>query len=122
MAVFDAMKEKYELVEIDQHLVLFTNMRLDRNTVPEGIYCYDVRDSDELDGSMAEIKPHVLVNHWGTILCREAFLLNEWGGYDPEDWSFLGEHMTLAEFLSAAPEQLAAYLEPQIPGAGMTMK
>ena len=62
MAALDAAKEEYELVEIDGHPVLFTNMRLDRDTVPEGIYCYDVRDSDELDGSMAEIRSYVLVN------------------------------------------------------------
>ena len=122
MAALDAAKEGYELVEIDGHPVLFTNMRLDRDTVPEGIYCYDVRDSDELDGSMAEIRPHVLVNHWGTILCREPFPLDGRESYEPEDWNFLGEDMTLAEFMSAAPEELAAYLEPQIPGEGMAMK
>lgn len=122
MAAFDAAKEEYELVEIDGHPVLFTNMRLDRSTVPEGIYCYDVRDSDELDGSMAEIRPHVLVNHWGTILCRDPFPLDGRESYEPEDWNFLGEDMTLAEFMSAAPEELAAYLEPQIPGEGMAMK
>ena len=70
MAVFDATKEKYELMEIDGRPVLFTNLRLDRETVPEGLFCYDVRDSDDLDGSFAEIAPFVRVNHWGTILCR----------------------------------------------------
>ena len=73
MAVFDATKEGYMLAEIDGKPVLFTNMRLDRDTVPEGLFCYDVRDSDDLDGSFAEIKRSVMVNHWGTILCRGRF-------------------------------------------------
>ena len=47
MAVFDATKEGYMLAEIDGKPVLFTNMRLDRDTVPEGLFCYDVRDSDD---------------------------------------------------------------------------
>ena len=49
MALFDAAKEGYELTEIDGRPVLFTNMRLNRDTVPAGIFCYDVRDSDALD-------------------------------------------------------------------------
>ena len=56
MKGLDANTQKYELAEIDHNVVLFTNMRLDRDTVPEGIFCYDVRDSDNLDGSMAQIK------------------------------------------------------------------
>lgn len=122
MKPIDATNEMYELAEIDQRIVLFTNMRLDRNTVPDGLYCYDVRDSDNLDGSMAEIKPYVMVNHWGTILSREPFQMNEWGSYYPEDWSYLGDTMKLEDFSAATREQLAAYLQPEIPPATMTMQ
>ncbi|MDD2957574.1 MAG: hypothetical protein PHR92_03505 [Lachnospiraceae bacterium] len=115
MAVFDAAKEGYLLAEIDEKLVLFTNMRLDRDTVPEGLFCYDVRDSDNLDGSMAEVKPFVMVNHWGTILCREPFPMNEYGSYYPEDWGYLDKSMSLAEFVSATPEQLSAFRQPEPP-------
>lgn len=38
MAVFDAAKEGYMLAEIDSRVVLFTNMRLDRDTVPTGLF------------------------------------------------------------------------------------
>lgn len=122
MKPLDATKEQYELAEIDQRVVLFTNMRLDRNTVPDGLHCYDVRDSDNLDGSMAEIKPHVMVNHWGTILSHEPFPLNEWGSYYPEEWGYLSDTMTLSEFTAATPEQLAAYLQPKVPPPAMTMQ
>lgn len=122
MTPFDAAKEGYLLAEIDSRLVLFTNMRLDRDTVPEGLFCYDVRDSDHLDGSMAEVKPFVLVNHWGTILSKEPFPMNEYGSYYPEDWGYLDESMNLAEFQAATPEQLAAFQKPSLSCPGMMMK
>ena len=110
MKGLDANTQKYELAEIDHNVVLFTNMRLDRDTVPEGIFCYDVRDSDDLDGNMAEVKPFVLVNHW------------ESGSYYPEDWGYLGEDMSLSEFQKETAEQLEARLEPQPSGGEMTMQ
>lgn len=122
MTPLDATKEGYLLAEIDGRLVLFTNMRLDRDTVPEGLSCYDVRDSDHLDGSMAEVKPFVMVNHWGTILSREPFPLDDHGSYYPEDWGYLDESMSLAEFQAAPPEQLAGYQKPMPPRPGMGMK
>ena len=110
MKGLDANTQKYELAEIDHNVVLFTNMRLDRDTVPEGIFCYDVRDSDDLDGNMAEVKPFVLVNHWGTILSKEPFPMDESGSYYPEDWGYLGEDMSLSEFQKETAEQLEARL------------
>lgn len=43
MAIFNAGKEGYLLARIDGRQVLFTSMRLDRATIPEGLYCYDIR-------------------------------------------------------------------------------
>lgn len=110
------------LAEIDSRVVLFTNMRLDRDTVPDGLLCYDVRDSDNLDGSFAEVKPYVIVNHWGTILSREPFPMNEYGSYYPEDYGYLSGSMTLEEYTAATSEQLAAFLQPEPPSAGMKME
>lgn len=56
MAVFDADEKGYLLAEIDGEPVLFTNMRIDCNTVPNCIFCYDIRDSGHLDGSIAEFE------------------------------------------------------------------
>lgn len=120
MAVFDATKEGYLLAQIDHRPVLFTNMRLDRDTVPEGLFCYDVRDSDHLDGSMAEVRPYVMVNHWGTILSREPFPLDEYGSYYPEDWNY-ADSMTLAEFIQSPADQLAAATGGKPAMTGMTL-
>ncbi len=95
----DAQKERYELVEVDGKVCLFTNLRLDRSSIPEELYCYDVRDSDALDGSFAQLKSYVLVNHWGTLLSKEAFPLDETGAYYPEEEeNYLGAALSLAEY------------------------
>ncbi len=122
MALLDAMKENYELMEIDGRAALFTNSRLDRDTVPAGLFCYDVRDSDNLDGSFAEIKSFVRVNHWGTIICREALPFDEYGSYYPEDWGFSGEQMAVSAFQEADEVQLAGMLGMEPPGQGMAME
>lgn len=123
MAVFDAEKEGYELGEMDGKMVAFTNMRIDRDTVPEELYCYDIRDSDRLNGSCAEIKPYVMVNHWGTILCKEPFPMNERGSYYPkEDMNYLGVSISLQEFRESTEEELrnTAYTENQSAMSGLT--
>lgn len=101
MAVLHAAREQYELCELDGKPVAFTNMRLDRQTIPDGLYCYDIRDSDNLDGSYAEVKAHVMVNHWGTILCKSPFPLNEYGSYYPENsMNYLGTTVSLQDWMN----------------------
>ena len=101
MAVLHAAREQYELCELDGKPVAFTNMRLDRQTIPDGLYCYDIRDSDNLDGSCAEVKAHVMVNHWGTILCKSPFPLNEYGSYYPENsMNYLGTTVSLQDWMN----------------------
>lgn len=100
MAAFHAASEQYELSELDGRLVAFTNIRLDRESVPADLYCYDIRDSDHLDGSCAEVKKFVMVNHWGTILSKSPFPLDEHGSYYPaEDMNYLGVTVSLQEWL-----------------------
>ena len=96
----DARKELYELMEIDGTPVIFTNMRIDRSTIPDELYLYEVRDSDDLDGSFAEIKWSVCVNHWGSIITKEQFPLTEWGSYYPEECRYLGYDISLEEYIN----------------------
>ena len=44
----------------------FTDMRVDRTSIPKGLYAYDVRD--ECDGGPGEIRSFILVNHMGTLI------------------------------------------------------
>lgn len=55
----NAAEESFELMEMFGQTVLFTNMRVDRSTVPEGLHVYDVRHDDDYTGEICEIKPFV---------------------------------------------------------------
>ena len=48
----DARNEDFELAEIDNVVVIFTNARIDRDTVPFDLYCYDVRESEGFSGDV----------------------------------------------------------------------
>ena len=98
----NAEEESFELMELFGQTVLFTNMRVDRSTVPEGLYVYDVRDED-CTGEICEIKPSVMVNHWGTIICKEPIEMDEfWHSkfVDKDNYSYLGDSVKLDEYIN----------------------
>lgn len=72
----------------------FTNGRVDRNTLPEGLYAYDIRGGDEID--FCTLEPNVCVNHTGTFICDIPVpmnvLENEYWRHkeyiDIVDWNF----------------------------------
>ena len=99
MAV-DARKERFERALIDGREVLFTNLRIDRSTVPETLHCYDIRETDGFSGVAASVERYVLVNHWGTILSKEPFPL-ESGRYEIEadDIEYQDEFYTVDEYM-----------------------
>ena len=78
---FDAKMEGYDLVEVDGRVCLFSYMRLDRNSVPEGIFCYEVEDSEREDCSFGKIKERVEHRRMGSILCREKLPIGADGKY-----------------------------------------
>ena len=99
MSRVDAKETCWEKVEVLGREGLFTCLRVDRSTVPEGWYMYEVRHDDECQGEPVEIALWVMVNHWGTLLVKEPFDLeksqitnNAYLYIDPEeDWNYLGE-------------------------------
>lgn len=96
----DAKKETFELAMLDAYPVLFTSARVDLKTVPKDLFCYDVRHDDDGQGIACEVKPHVLVNHWGTVLSKEEIPMEEDGSYYPrEDLDYSGESLTVEEYL-----------------------
>ena len=107
----DARKETFDLIQLDGVTCLFTNLRVKRETVPNGLYCYDIRDSDDLDGSFAEVNDFVLVNHWGTILSKVEFPKNEFHCYYPQDTDavFLDRTMGAEEFLLNREPELSLH-------------
>lgn len=103
----DAGKEKFELAMLDEYVVLFTCSRIDRDTVPEGLHCYDVRHDDDCQGIACEVKPYVIVNHWGTIMSKEEIPMEDGGSYYPkEDLNYIGELCTIEEYLQLDTGQI----------------
>ena len=103
MCKVNAKTEAYESFFILGQDALFTNSRLDRTTIPEGLYAYDLRD--ECDGNINELKDFVLVNHWGTVLVKDPIEGADKGvQIKADDYNYLGDSMTIDEFMSEQNE------------------
>ncbi len=70
MIRLDYAKERMPKVLVRGILCEFNDMRIDRNTIPEGKFIYEVADDDS-DGEPARIRPGILVNFFGTIICNQ---------------------------------------------------
>ena len=77
--IFNAMTEHYEEITVCGKPALFTSIRIKRDTIPDGLYVYDVRHDDECQGIPCEIAPFVMVNQWGTIILAEPLELPDDG-------------------------------------------
>ena len=103
---YDAEKLTYQEVTILGKPALFTECRLDRTTVPEGVYRYELRHADEDWGEPITLSRSILVNYYGTVLTREPFQLpvEGWIPLASDSLSFQdGGCRTLAEFQQKYP-------------------
>lgn len=100
------MKEDYEVITLFGKPALFTNARIDRSVLPKGVYAYDLRGSDYDPGYPMYIEDHVCVNHAGTVLTLESLDANNEPVFMAigDEINFVGEQMTLAEFIAANTE------------------
>lgn len=107
----DAMKEVFEEVTVLDKPMLFTCLRIDRSTVPKGLYMYEVRHDDDMRGDPVQIANWIMVNHWGTLISSEPLKLTPSGAVnnayldiDPEkDWNYEGVETTVAEYMEQHP-------------------
>ena len=101
---YDAMKVEYEPFYLFGHDCLYTDMRIDRRSMPKGMYAYDLRHGD--DGIPCTLEKHVVVNHFGTVLSTRPFSLPK-EGYKcigEDDYSFSGlPECTLADYMKSHP-------------------
>lgn len=107
----DAMKEVFEEVTVLDKPMLFTCQRIDRATVPKGLYLYEVRHDDDMRGDPVQIANWIMVNHWGTLISNEPLKLtpsktvnNAYLDIDPEkDWNYEGAEATISEYMERHP-------------------
>lgn len=100
-------KADYQEIEVCGVNGLFSNGRIDRSKLPEGLYCYDLRGTDDDPGELHYLEEQVVVNHAGSVITAEPIDLTEAGRLDVyEDMSFQGGSMTLRQFYEDAfPEK-----------------
>ena len=90
---------KQEVVELFGTTALFFNERIRQENVPEGLYRYDLRGSDDDPGEPASLENHVTVNHAGTILTAKPLDIPEKGFLALDDGlNFTGKEMTVDVF------------------------
>lgn len=102
MSAVDARTERFEAVEIVGIPGLFTTQRVDRSTVPKGMYAYDMQTSEEDWSQPCVLARHITVEHFGTVLTASPIPLppNGYLNLSAGDFDEQGgtEHLTAAEF------------------------
>ena len=83
MSRHDAMKETFEEVTILDIPALFTPVRINRSTVPDGYYLYEVRHDDDCRCA-AQVARNIIVNYWGSLITRDEIKLPDDGYLDIE--------------------------------------
>lgn len=71
----DYKKEKFQKVSVCGIPCDFSEMRIDRSTVPKGRYQYEVADDDESQGDPARVRHDIMVNFFGTLISDVPLLL-----------------------------------------------
>nr|WP_289706873.1 LPD28 domain-containing protein [Enterocloster clostridioformis] len=106
METVDVRKEMLEEVDLLGKTGYFTELRVDKDTVPEGMHCYELRHGDD-DGFPVSVEENVRVNYFGAVLLAEALELGEdkalQFGY--EDFGYTGEQMYLSQIQGKKPEE-----------------
>lgn len=105
------MNETFEIVTMLGKPMLFTELRIDRSTVPKGLYMYEVRHDDDMRGDPVQIANWILVYHWGTLISNEPLKLtpsrtanNAYLDIDPyKDWNYEGGEATVKEYMEQHP-------------------
>ena len=66
--VIDYKTERFQKVSVCGIPCDFSGMRIDRSTVPEGLYQYEVADDDESQGELSRVRKGIMVNFFGTLV------------------------------------------------------
>ena len=103
---YDALSQSYDSMEIFDQPVMFFCGRIDRSTVPDGMFMYEIRHSDEDWGEPIQLGKSILINHYGTIISSKPIDIPPDGlrEISAEDWGFTDEGITnLAEYAKKYP-------------------
>lgn len=107
MEIVDVRKEVLEEVELLGRTGYYTGMRVDKETVPKGMYCYALRHGDDW-GFPVSVEENVRVNYFGAVLFTEALELGKGKalqlGY--EDFMYTGEQTYLSQVIGGQEPEI----------------
>jgi hypothetical protein len=89
----DYRKEKFQKVSVCGIPCDFSEMRIDRSTVPKERYQYEVADDDESQGNPVRVGYGIMVNFFGTLISDGPLPI----GYDDVLWLYDGDFVYLQE-------------------------
>jgi hypothetical protein len=55
---------------------MYTDERIDPETIPDGKYVYEVAGDDDCGDEPTRVSPHVAVNFYATVVCDEPLELD----------------------------------------------
>ena len=94
---------KYQEVEIFDVPALFSDGRISLDDLPEGLYRYDLRGSDDDPGMPVTVEQNVTVNHAGAIITAKPLDLGEDGCLtltEDEGLNFVGGEISIQRFFN----------------------
>lgn len=98
---------KYQEIEIFDVPGLFSNGRFSPADIPEGMYCYDLRGSNDDPGMPVTVENHVAVNHAGSVITAKSLALGEEGRLaftEENGLNFTGGEMSVYRFFNEQRE------------------
>lgn len=60
----------FQTVSVNGNPYMFSDLRIERNTIPPDLYVYNLADNDS-DGRPVMASPYVCINYFGTIIGRD---------------------------------------------------
>lgn len=97
----------YQEMEVLGVTGLFSNLRVERESLPEGFYKYSLREGD--NDFFSTVEKAVMINHAGDFICKSELPLGEKGFKDlGEDYGFTDEPVDLDMFFGVDTKLMVA--------------
>lgn len=106
----EAFNKSFDIMEVCGQIVLVSYSRVSREDIPEGLFLYDIRHSDNDWGQPATLENTVRVNWFGTIITKEPIDLcdgtdnDRFRNLNDDNYTFIDDGMTLETFMGSTFE------------------
>lgn len=101
----------YQLIDIDGRLCLYTDLRINKQELPDKLNCYELKKRNAYSRDVFYIHYVAATNHLGTILTRGKFPFDDVCGYTPKKKPREFAYMNLSQFMSKSTPQLWKEIE-----------